>query len=311
MDEILTGKQNSESIAAFLGSLSTRGETPDELAGFIDSLWAQCPRVDLEDQDCLDVCGTGGDHSGTFNISTASGLVLASCGVKVAKHGNRSVSSQSGSADVLAAMGIPLDKSPDQIIESIEKIGFGFFFAPQFHPVVAKVKDIRKRIGVATVFNLLGPLAHPARVKNQLLGVYDGRKARSIAETLRMLGIQNAMVLHSEDGLDEFSLCAPTRIIQLKDETLSEFTLTPADFGLEPCELKDLKGGDAQHNAKILEDILEGRDQGPKRNIVLANTALGLVLMNKAHNWKEAFQKALAAIQSGNTAQTLLKLRSI
>jgi anthranilate phosphoribosyltransferase len=258
----------------------------------------------------FDNCGTGGDGAQTFNISTASALVLAGAGVKVAKHGNRSVSSRCGSADVIEALGIRLESDPTQVARQVDESGFGFLFAPRFHPALQRLGPIRRGLGIPTLFNFLGPLANPAPVSHKVLGIYDSRRLEVFAELLRESGIRAAMVVNAEDGLDEFSLSAPTRVVQLDQGVISRFTLTPDDFGLARAPREAYLGGDAAENAKIIESVLAGREGGPRRDIVLMNSAAGLMVTGLAKSPSEGVALALKSIRSGRARQVLEKARA-
>jgi anthranilate phosphoribosyltransferase len=298
MDTILEKTPPREQVAAFLGALQAKEETTDEILGFLDSIKKKCPAIQIKAQNAIDVCGTGGDASNTFNISTAVALVVAASGVPIAKHGNRSVSSQCGSADVLEALGLPMDRKPGETIRNLETLGFGFFFAPLYHSVLAQVRDIRKSIGVKTVFNLLGPLTNPARVKIQLLGLYDKNKLVKIAEVLKTTGTTEAMVVCSDDGLDEISLSAPTHIAHLKSGQIREYQISPEDFGIKRAPREALKGGNAQENANTIRQVLGG-EKGPKRDVVVINAGAALLIAGRASNWIEGARLASQTLDAG------------
>jgi anthranilate phosphoribosyltransferase len=308
MDLILQGKVSNEQAAAFLGALQVKRESTEEIIGFVQSILKSSVTVRLENPAAIDVCGTGGDQSGSFNISTAVALVLAASGATVAKHGNRSVSSRSGSTDVLEALGIPTSLKAADAVLSCEENGFGFFFAPQYHPVLAKVGEIRKNLGVRTTFNILGPLLNPARVKRQLLGIYDPSRLELMANVLLGLGTDEAFVVSSDDGLDEISISAPTKVVHLKDGKIRRLTLNPEDFGVGRAKLSDLKGGDAKENAAIILSVIQG-EKSPRRDVVLINAAAALVLTGLAKDLKAGFSQAAESVDSGKAARLLEKLR--
>ena len=308
MGELLEGTAPPEQIAAFLGALQARGETADELLGFVAAVRARATPVPIAGDGLIDTCGTGGDGAGTFIISTASAFVLAAGGVGVAKHGNRSASSQSGSADVLEALGIRMETDPAVVAESIRRHGYGFFFAPHFHPVLARVSSIRKALGVRTVFNLIGPLVNPARAQYQVLGVFRADLLELFATVLRESGTRSAMIIRSEDGLDEFSLASPTRGLRLLDGRIEPFSATPEDFGLPRASLETLKGGLPVENARIIEAVLGGR-KGPARDVVVMNSAAGFVVAGKAADFLQGAQIAAEVIDSGRATGLLAKLR--
>lgn len=311
MAVILHGERKPEQIAAFLAALHVRGESRDELAGFLDSLRELSVPVPAKRENLFDTCGTGGDGAGTFNISTAAAFVLAACGVPVAKHGNRSVSSRSGSADVLEALGVRIDLGPELTARNIDSLGFGFLFAPLYHPALSKVAPIRRALEVRTVFNLLGPLANPARVRRQVIGVYDIALLSRLAELLRESGTEEAMVVASEDGLDEITLGGATRIAHLRGGDISLKTVQPEDFGLDRAPVERLKGGDAEENARLIERILAGVENGARRDVVLANASAALVVAGVARDFKEGVQASREAIASGRASRVLQSLKEV
>lgn len=310
LDRILNGEVPPEVTGALLAALRMRGETPAEIVGFARALRARMQRVDTGLPLTLDTCGTGGDGGVTFNVSTAVGLVLASLGVPVAKHGNRAVSSQSGSADVLEALGIPLQHSPEGVQHALQATGFGFCFAPSFHPVLKEVATLRRSLGVRTVFNLLGPLCNPAEVSHQLLGVYDRKLTPVLAEVLRELGTSAALVVASEDGLDELSLAAPTQVSQLKDGVITTYLLTPEEAGLPRQSLAQLEGGSAAENAALLERLFAG-ERGPARDLVTYNAAAALWITGSAENLTAGVALAGEALDQGRVATTVAELRRL
>jgi anthranilate phosphoribosyltransferase len=310
LDRILNGEVPPEVTGALLAALRMRGETPPEIVGFARALRARMQKVETGLPLTLDTCGTGGDGGVTFNVSTAVGLLLASLGVPVAKHGNRAVSSQSGSADVLEALGVPLQHSPEGVQRALAATGFGFCFAPSFHPVLKEVASLRRSLGVRTIFNLLGPLCNPAAVSHQLLGVYDRKLTPILAEVLRDLGTTAALVVSSEDGLDELSLAAPTQVSQLKDGLITTYLLTPEEAGLPRQSLAQLEGGSAKDNAALLERIFAG-EKGPARDLVCYNAAAALWITGQADSLKAGAAQAGEALDQGRVQTTLSVLRGL
>jgi anthranilate phosphoribosyltransferase len=306
MGAVLDGKATEAQVGAFLAGLRVRGETVPEIVGFAEALRARARGVTVERAPLLDTCGTGGDGSGTFNISTTVAFIAAGAGAAVAKHGNRAVSSRAGSADVLEALGVRTDLSPERVRALIEQIGIGFLFAPSHHPGVARVAPVRRQLG-RTVFNLLGPLANPAGAPHQVLGVYAVALVRPVAEALRALGGKRALVVSSRDGLDEVSLSAPTVVARLAGGrvTLEEFK--PEHAGLQRRPLSALKGGDAQRNAKILRAVLEGKPGAP-RDASLINASAALQAAGIARSWREGLALAAESVDSGRALAALAAL---
>jgi anthranilate phosphoribosyltransferase len=293
-------------IAAILTALRTKGECTAELVGVTRALLARAKGVVGAPVDAVDTCGTGGDRSGTFNISTAAGILAAACGVPVVKHGNRSVTSKSGSADVIEALGIAMQQ-PDAALAHSR---FVFLFAPHFHPALARIGPVRKALGIRTVFNLVGPLANPAHPAYQLVGVAAAERMTAMAETLRGLGRKRAFVVHGENGLDEATTAGVTRLIEVDSDGLRERTVRAADFGLGDCRIADLRGGDAAENAKTILTIFAGA-KGPARDTVVMNAALVLMLTGRAQDSKSAARSAQAAIDTGAATSLLAELRGV
>lgn len=291
-------------IAAILTALRAKGECTAELVGVTRALLARARSVPGAPADAVDTCGTGGDGSGTFNISTAAGLLAAACGVPVVKHGNRSVTSKSGSADVIQALGLPM-QAPDTPLADPR---FVFLFAPHFHPALGRIGPVRKALGIRTVFNLVGPLANPARPAYQLVGVAAPQRLTAMAETLRGLGRKRAFVVHGENGLDEASTAGVTRLIEADSDGLRERRIRAADFGLRECSLADLRGGDAIENARTIEAVVGGA-KGPARDTVVLNAALVLLLTGRECDSRQAARKAEQAIDSGAANALLNSLR--
>ncbi len=308
MNSIIEGNALPEQVSAFLGALRVKGETVEEIVGFAKSIRANAVNIQTKHRYLTDVCGTGGDGTNTFNISTAAAFVIAGTGIPVGKHGNIAVSSKCGSADVLKALGVKIDFTPEKITGIINEIGIGFLFAPLFHPAMKNVAPIRKAIGLRTVFNMLGPLCNPAGVKRQIIGVYDKNLIGLIAAALIELECEEAMVLSSDDGMDEISLSAKTEIAHVKDGKVLRFTVSPEDFGCSPSSIENLKGGDAVENAVTIENILKG-EKGPKRDIVLMNAAAAIKVSGIINDLKTGVQVAEEAINSGKAFNKLEQLR--
>ncbi len=299
----------AEQKAAFLAALQVRGETAAELAGFLAYIRAQIRPVP-GCTEALDCVGTGGDGAGTFNISTAAALLSAACGVPMAKHGNRGVSSRSGSANVIDALGIRKPDSPEAVVAHLRKHGFVFLFAPHFSQAFAKVAPLRQAMGVRTCFNLFGPMVNPVSPRRQVIGVYAASRQATVAETLRLTGSQEVMVIHSADHLDEFSIAAPTQVLHLKDGDIREYSVSPEDAGLVRAPLSEVQGGDPAINAEIIQAVLCGRERGARRDIVLLNTAAVLVVAGRAGSFRDGAALAAAAIDDGRAATLLENLRA-
>ncbi len=287
-------------IGALLMALRFRAETLDELLGFVDCLQRRAVRVERpDDAVVMDVCGTGGDYAGTFNVSTTVAFILASCGVHVAKHGNRSVSSRSGSFDVLEALGFAIEADPAKAAARLRAHGIAFLFAPAFHPALTALGPIRRSLGMRTVFNAMGPLLNPVALDRQLVGVYDADLVVRTAEVLRGRGMREALVVRGVDGLDELSLAGPTLAARLTDGEIREITLEPADFGLRPAPRLAVAGGGPAENAAILTSILRGEERGPRRDLVLLNAGAALVIAGAAADWTDGARLAGHAIDTG------------
>lgn len=303
MAEIMAGTATQAQIAAFIVSLRIKGETVDEMTGLVEAMRDAAVTVDAGDS-VVDIVGTGGDRHGTFNISTTASFVAAGAGVVVAKHGNRSASSKCGSADVLEGLGLVLDLEPDQVVTLIRETGFGFFFAPRYHPAMRHAGPVRRELGIPTVFNFLGPLANPAGARRQAIGVSDGKMAERMIGVLAHLGSEYSFVLHGEDGLDEITLTGPTYIHRLIDGEITHAEFTPEDFGVPRAPLDSLIGGDVHENVAITNDILDGRP-GPKRNAAVINAAPAIVAAGLARGFVEAVDLANEAIDAGRARQVL------
>jgi anthranilate phosphoribosyltransferase len=308
MSEIMEGKTTPAQIAALITALRMKGETVEEISGFAEAMREHAQNIRPSSVKLLDTCGTGGDRLCTFNISTTSAFVVAGGGVTIAKHGNRSVSSKSGSADVLEALGIKIDLPPEKVTECIEEIGIGFLFAPVFHKAMKYALGPRREIGIRTVFNILGPLTNPAGATYQLLGVYDGSLTEVLAEALGRLGIRRAFVVHGVDGLDEVSTIGETVISELTGGQVRTFRITPEEFGISRTTPKDIAGGTVAENANIIKAILKGA-KGACRDIVLLNSALAFVAAGKAESIKAGIELAEDSIDSGAAMEKLERLR--
>ena len=305
--EIFSGNITDAQIGAFMAALATKGETFEELAGAARAMRKKAFRIQTSATDVLDAVGTGGDGTNTFNISTTTAFVAAGCGVTVAKHGNRAVSSKCGSADVLETLGVKLDTPPEVVEEAIQEIGIGFLFAPLYHSAMRFAAKARKEIGLRSIFNMLGPLTNPAGANCLLLGVYAPELTEMFAQAAKLLGAKRAFAVHGHDGLDEISVCAPTRISELKDGMIRTYDITPEQFFGKIADPEDMLGGDSQKNAGITRKILEG-EKGPRRDVVLLNASAALVAVGKAVDFKEGISMAQTSIDSGAAAAKLEKL---
>lgn len=319
-DFLLDEKTSPEDKAEFLGELASRGETPGEIAAFVQTFLERAvdPGISADELDgpVLDVCGTGGDKLDLFNISTATIFVLAAAGVKVVKHGNRGITSKSGGADVLEALGIRIDMAPEEFAECVKQVGVGFLFAPMYHPAFKAVVPVRKMLadrGQRTIFNILGPLLNPVRPDYQVIGVFDQQLAPVFADILTRLGRKNAWAVHGKtaqgEGMDEMSVCGSTQIWKSCGGEKSSQTIEPADLGLNLSAVEDLKGGDAVENAALLRGILEGELRGAKRDMVLLNAAAGLVVTGKAADLSEGLVLAGEQVDSGAAMKVLEQWR--
>jgi anthranilate phosphoribosyltransferase len=309
MDQIMTGAATPAQIAGFLVALRVKGETVDEIAGCARAMRSAAVQVRPARTDVVDTCGTGGDRAGTFNISTTAAFVVSGAGLGVAKHGNRSVSSRSGSADVLEALGVNLSLAPERVARAIDEIGFGFLFAPHFHPAMRHAIGPRRELGVRTVFNVLGPLTNPAGAAAQLLGVYDASLTGVLARVLQQLGSRAAYVVHGSGRLDELTTTGTNQvsffgIAPANGRVLTE-TLDPQQLGFARVQLGELQGGDPQENARITRTILDGQDRGPRRDVVLLNAAAALVAGGTAANLEEGVARATESIDRGAALRTL------
>lgn len=311
METILRGEATEAEIGALLTALKMKGETVEELVGFAEAMRHHARPIFAANQrpadPLVDTCGTGGDAAGTFNVSTAAALVAAAAGARVAKHGNRSLSSRCGSADVLEALGVNILAEPDRVAAAIREIGIGFIFAPSVHTAMQHAQRARRRLGFGTVFNLLGPLTNPARVDAQVVGVFAARWLEPVATALGELGVGHAFVLHSRDGLDEASLADSTEVAELRDAKIQRYQVTPEDFGLPRAPREALAGGDPETNARIIERLFGG-ERGPQRDVVLMNASLALVAAGRARDFRQGVEQAREAIESGAARDRLRAL---
>jgi len=312
MEEIMTGSATPAQLGAFLTALRLRpgGETVEEIAGMARIMREKAVQVHLDAKvltHALDTCGTGGDGAGTFNVSTAAGIVAAAAGAHVAKHGNRSATSRCGSADVLEALGARIDLGPEQVALCVQQVGFGFMFAPAFHPAMKHVGPVRREIGIRTVFNILGPLTNPAHTPYQVLGVADGSLLRKMGEVLLHLGCQHALIIHGEDGIDECSLSAPTRVCEVRHgEELREYTITPEQVGLSRAsDPQALQGGDPAYNANLLRDLLDGKANGPAADMLCLNAGAALLASEQVESLADGVKLARTTLREGKARQRL------
>ena len=310
MVKIMSGKYDDAKIAGFLIALRAKGEKSEEIAGFAQAMREKMTSIPIS-SDAIDMCGTGGDASGTFNISTAASFVVAGTGVKVAKHGNRSMTSRSGSADVLEALGVDITLSPEKVAECIETIGLGFMFAPSLHPAMKYAICARKSLAVRTVFNILGPLCNPAGVKRQVLGVFDGKLTEQMAEVLKLLGAEHVMIVHGHDGLDEISTTDVTKYTELTpDGKIHSGILSSSDLGVPISSPESLLGGGPDDNAEIIQSILDG-EAGSPRDIVVVNAAAGIKVGGKAKSFSDGVKLAEESIDSGSAKNVLKSLAAV
>lgn len=310
MDEIMTGAASPAQIGSFITALRIKGETVSEITGAARVMREKATKVFSPSEHTIDTCGTGGDESMTFNISTASAFVAAGAGITVAKHGNRSVSSRSGSADVLRALGVNIEAEVSKVEDCLREAGIGFLFAPALHGAMKYAAPVRREIGIRSIFNILGPLTNPAGAKRQVIGVYDPKLTDILAKVLFNLGSEHAFVVRGEDGLDEITLTTETKVTELKDRTIRTYHLKPEDLGFERCSPSELKGGDPELNAEIIEGVLNG-DKGPARDVVLLNSAAAICAGSMAKSLEEGIAVARGSLDSGMAFEKLKKLVEI
>ena len=304
MDEIMSGQATPVQMSAYLTALSLKGETIDEITASAAGMRAHCIKL-LHNLDVLEIVGTGGDGSNSFNISTTSSMVIAAGGVPVAKHGNRAASSKSGAADVLEALGVKITLTPERSAEILKKINICFLFAQNYHIAMKYVAPIRKELGIRTVFNILGPLSNPAGANMELMGVYDQSLVEPLAQVMANLGVDRGMVVYGQDSLDEISMCAPTSVCEIRDGKFTSYEITPEQFGYERCEKGALTGGTPAENAEITKAILKGEEKGPKRQAVCLNAGAALYIAGKAASIEEGVKLAESLIDSGAALKKL------
>lgn len=308
MRVIMAGKSSDEEISLFLKSLAERGETSDEITAAVNVLREHALKLPFtQSLELCDTCGTGGDGSHTINISTLGALVAASAGVKIAKHGNRAASSRCGSADLLKVLGVNMDASPQQVAQSIEQLGFGFCFAPKFHPAMKAVGPARMKLGIRTIFNLVGPLANPARLTFQLLGVSDTALLQPMAEALLRLGIRHGLVVHGDDGLDEVTTTTTSTALEVQNGNITQRKLNPIEWGISYAKLEQIQGGDADENASIALEVLNNKPSA-YRDIVVVNAACAMYVSDLVENIKDGVEKASKVLREGKTLELLNKV---
>jgi anthranilate phosphoribosyltransferase len=305
MDEIMAGEATQAQIGGFLVALRLKGETPDEIAGFAEAIRSRGISVSPKRDDLVDTAGTGGDGQATINISTAAALVAAAAGAAVAKHGNRAVSSASGSADVLEALGFTLEAPPERIADSIDQLGFGFLFAPTHHPGFRHAAPVRKELATRTVFNVLGPLTNPAGARAQIVGVYDPALVRTIAEVLARLGAHRAFVVHGAHGIDELSPAGPNFVCEVREGEVTERQIDPRDYGIAPCAPEELRGGSPVENAAVIRSVFAGEERGAKRDAILLNAAGAIAAGGLAEDLRDGLEAARETVDSGAAAERL------
>ncbi|MDR1786233.1 MAG: anthranilate phosphoribosyltransferase [Spirochaetaceae bacterium] len=309
MNEIMEGKASEIQMAAFLTAMTVKGETIEEITACAAGMRAHCVRL-LHEMDVLEIVGTGGDFSNSFNISTTSAMVISACGVPVAKHGNRAASSRSGAADVLESLGVDITIPPEKSVRLLQKINLCFLFAQNYHISMKYVAPVRRELGIRTIFNILGPLVNPAGANMELLGVYDESLIEPLAKVLSNLGVKRAMVVFGQDGFDEMSLSAPTSVCEVRDGSFRSYVMEPEEFGLGRCKKEDLIGGSPQENAAITRAILGGKP-GPKRDAVLLNSAAAIHIARPEVSIKDALSLAANAIDSGKAKEQMEQLASL
>ncbi|MEW6278038.1 MAG: anthranilate phosphoribosyltransferase [Candidatus Eremiobacterota bacterium] len=309
LSEIMSGQVPEPLTAAFLMGLRVKGETVDELHGCVQAMRAVGRAIHPSRRPLVDTCGTGGDARSTFNVSTVTAFVVAGAGAAVAKHGNRSVSSRSGSADVLEALGVQLLQEPERVERCIDELGIGFMFAPYFHPAIGSVAGVRRALGVRTVFNLLGPLSNPARAEAQLIGVYAPEWVLPVARVAALLGVKSCMVVHGAGGTDELTLAGPSLAARLDHGVVRELEVDPAELGFSHADLDELSGGEPDQNAALARAVLQGTDSGPHREVVVLNAAAALWTCGRAGNLREGVELARRSLRSGAALEKLEALR--
>lgn len=306
MNEIMTGVATQAQVGSFITALRIKGETVEEITGAAIVMREKATKIDIS-SNLIDTCGTGGSGADTFNISTTVAFVVSGAGLKVAKHGNRGVSSVCGSADVIKALGVNIDISPEKVKECIEKIGIGFLYAPLFHNAMKFAIGPRREIGIRTIFNILGPLTNPANAMGQVLGVYEEGLTDKLANVLNNLGVKRAFVVHGMDALDEITITGETKVSELNNKKVKGYYIKPQDFGMKKAELLDIKGGTVEENAAIVKKVIEG-EKGPRQDVVLLNASAALIAGGMAKDFKDGIEIARLSIESGKAKEKLEKL---
>ncbi len=309
MDMIMSGEVPPVKLAAWLTALRMKGETAAEIAGCASSMSRHAINIPCTDPNAIDIVGTGGDGAHTINISTAAAFVAAGAGITVAKHGNRAVSSKSGAADVLSALGVKVELTPEQMVECLKKTGMVFLYAPLLHPAMKYAMPVRRELGIRTIFNILGPLTNPAKVKRYVLGVYDDKLRKLIAAAAVNLGYERLLVVHGSDGLDEITISGPTYVSEVNGGKIRETKFKPEDFGMSSAPLEDIAGGDPAANASIVREILAGKLYGPKRDVVVMNAAAAIYVSGKADSLKQGVEMAKNAIENGAATEKLAEMQ--
>jgi len=307
MKQIMSGEADQAQIAGFLVGLRMKGETPHEIAGCAKAMVEKAIKIDFDDENLIDTCGTGGDEVGTFNISTASAIVASACGAKVAKHGNRAVSSKCGSADVLKELGVNIELSPQEAKKCLEEIGIAFIYAPLYHTAMKHAGPVRQALGIRTIFNILGPLTNPAQAKRQIIGVFSESLTEKIALVLKELRKKHALVVHGAGGIDEISISGHTKISELKNGEVKTYEINPEEFGFKKWDLNLILGADAKTNAEIIKKIFEG-EKGPQRDVVLLNSGAAVYIAGLADSIQDGIKIAQEAIDSGKAKKKLEEL---
>jgi len=310
MYSIMSGNENNSKIASLLTALKIKGETSEEVAGFVRAMREKVINIKCENERVIDVCGTGGDRSGTFNISTAVSFVVAGAGVNVAKHGNRSISSKSGSSDVLHELGVDVQLNPELSERALNEIGIAFLFAPLYHPAMKYVAPIRKELEFRSIFNILGPLTNPANVKRQLIGTFSDDTARLMTDAIKLLEMEKVSFLCTNDSFDEITLTDTTKVFEVNgDHSMYFFSLTNENFGFPKIELSQIQGGSAKENAEIINDVFSGKDEGPAYEVIIANASMALKTSGISNDLTECKQIAEESIKSGATLRKLNELK--
>lgn len=308
MKKIMEGGVSDSLISSFLTALKIKGETVDEISGFSEAMLEKAKKVIVKGKELVDTCGTGGDELNTFNISTTAAFIAAGAGVNIAKHGNRSVSSRSGSADVLESSGVFIELEPGKVAECIEETGIGFIYARIAHSAMKYVAPVRQDLGMRTVFNILGPITNPAMAKGRVLGVYDVSLLGVMAGALRNLGVERAFIVNSENGMDELSTASKSKVVYLQDGYITEYMLDPAKLGFNRADISDLKGGNAGENASIMKNILSGKLKGPKRDTAVLNAAAAIIAGKLADRMEDSLKMAVQSIEDGKALEKLEEL---